>query len=424
MNCDLEELPNTTLQNVLKEYEGSTVKILDDWIVEAYVISTDEAGNFFNTLHVQDSPSDPTCGIQIEVELRDSHLFFEPGDKILIHVKGLYLGKSKGILRLGSAYSSFGTLQPGRIPKHAVFKHIVKSCTASFPLIPKHILISELDIQPANTLIRLDQLEFAEEELDSSFARARESTLRRLVNCEDREVILMNSGYSDFFKESLPAGMGDITAIYYPEGGDAKLIIRSPADLDFTEERCQEWITEFTSEKLIISELADPDNNNAARFVELYYAGDENLPLKGWRLDRYTNDNLEKSSSVLLSDFTIGPGQFLIIAANALVFQETYGFPPDLEAGVNSPADSNGDDNIVLVDPFDKIIDIFGRIGEDGSGTDHEFEDGRAIRKNAVILANSVFTPAEWVIYNDTGASGTINQPQIAPGDFTPGFGD
>jgi hypothetical protein len=77
-----------------------------------------------------------------------------------------------------------------------------------------------------------------------------------------------------------------------------------------------------------------------------------------------------------------------------------------------------------LVDPFGQLIDIFGVIGEDGSGTSHEFEDGRAFRKNEVSMANRVFTISEWVVYNDTGASGTINQPQNAPGDFTPGLPD
>ena len=43
----------------------------------------------------------------------------------------------------------------------------------------------------------------------------------------------------------------------------------------------------------------------------------------------------------------------------------------------NSAANSNGDDNIALVDPFGNLIDLFGVIGEDGSGTSHEFEDGR-----------------------------------------------
>ncbi len=74
-----------------------------------------------------------------------------------------------------------------------------------------------------------------------------------------------------------------------------------------------------------------------------------------------------------------------------------------------------------LVDPFGTVIDSFGIVGEDGSGTNHEFEDGRAVRKPEIVIANSTYTFGEWTIFNDTGAEGTKNLPQNAPEDFTPG---
>tara|TARA_B100000424_G_C22888580_1_gene472703 strand:- start:786 stop:1184 length:399 start_codon:yes stop_codon:yes gene_type:complete len=130
---------------------------------------------------------------------------------------------------------------------------------------------------------------------------------------------------------------------------------------------------------------------------------------------------LEVSSIIDLSGLTIEGNNFLVISPNADEFENVYGFAPDLAVGTNSPADSNGDDNIVLVDPFGSIIDIFGIIGEDGSNTDHEFEDGKALRKEEVIMGNTVFNVNEWMIYNDTGLNGTINEPQNAPMNFTPG---
>ena len=114
----------------------------------------------------------------------------------------------------------------------------------------------------------------------------------------------------------------------------------------------------------------------------------------------------------------------MVISPNATEFEIVYGFRADISVGTNTPADSNGDDNLQLIDPFKNVIDTFGRIGEDGSGTDHEFEDGRAVRLPEVLTANPNFNAAEWQIFNDTGDSGTINQPQIAPSDFSPGIRD
>ena len=73
------------------------------------------------------------------------------------------------------------------------------------------------------------------------------------------------------------------------------------------------------------------------------------------------------------------------------------------------------------MDPFGTVIDVFGVIGEDGSNTNHEFEDGRAFRNMDVMKGNPVFTFSEWTIFNDTGDAGTIKLPQTAPQDFTPG---
>ena len=75
---------------------------------------------------------------------------------------------------------------------------------------------------------------------------------------------------------------------------------------------------------------------------------------------------------------------------------------------------------MALVNPSGELVDIFGVIGVDGSGTAHEFEDGRALRKPSVNKGNSVFDPSEWVITNDSGGEGTLKEPATAPDDFSP----
>ena len=74
-----------------------------------------------------------------------------------------------------------------------------------------------------------------------------------------------------------------------------------------------------------------------------------------------------------------------------------------------------------MINSIGTLIDIFGVPGEDGSGTSHEFEDGKALRDLNVTQGNPIYDTSEWIIYNDTGAEGTINMPQQAPNDFNPG---
>ncbi|MGB5274741.1 MAG: DUF5689 domain-containing protein [Flavobacteriaceae bacterium] len=422
LGCESHLIVNATYGEVKYLYDYETVQIQDDLVIEGYVVSSDAAGNFFNVLHFQDRPKAPSEGLQIEIELRDSHLWYPVGSKIYIKLKGLYLGKSKGNFKLGGTFNSFGNLSVGRLPYTVLKEHLVLACEQGSVVVPQQLEIDSLKESSLNTLVVLKDVEVVAAELGMPFALEKVETLRRLNDCNDNEIALLNSGYADFQALPLPEGKGTISGILQKDNSNFYLVIRDLNDIQFTNGRCEDVIDEFTSSEIFISELADPNNNPDARFVELYNAGDTILNLKGWRLRRYTNENTEVSSTIDLTDFAIGPGGTLTISPNAIGFESVYGFVPDMAVGTNTAADSNGDDNLELVDPFGKTIDLFGVIGEDGSGTEHEFEDGRAIRKPEIQKANPVFNFSEWTIYNDTGAEGTINSPQNAPEDFTPGI--
>ncbi|WP_194529373.1 DUF5689 domain-containing protein [Zobellia roscoffensis] len=419
-NCVSELGVNATFSEVKSLYKDDTFQIQEDLIIEGYVVSSDADGNFFSVLYFQDSPMTPTEGFQIEIDVRDSHLFYPVGTKIAIKLKGLYLGKSKDVFKLGATFTSFGNVSVGRLPAAIVNEHIFRFCDGKEVIEPTAISITDVNKELTNTLVRLTDVEFKEEELGRTYAEVGEETERILTDCNDNEIVTVNSGYSDFQAQTLPDGRGDLIGVLLRENDTYKISIRSTSDINFNQEHCAELIDEFTSENILISELADPDNNASARFVELYNSSDEDLNLKGWKLKRYTNANTEVSSEIDLSTLIIKAKSYLVISPNEEEFEKVYGFAPDLGVGTNSPADSNGDDNLELVDPFEAVIDIFGVIGEDGTGTDHEFEDGRAIRKEELFKGSSVYNIEEWVIFNDTGGPGTINQPKMAPDDFSP----
>lgn len=423
-SCTADILANITFAELDSLVQDGVIQIHENLVLEGYAISSDRAGNFFGVLYLQDALSNPSKGIQLEMDLRESNLQFPVGSKVLVKLKDLYIGKKGSNIRIGSVFSSFGNLSIGRLPKGKVFEHLLVSCDGEGVPEPVSATITELDSLPSNILVQLENIEFAEEILDQTYAVAQEETQRTLMDCEENKITLINSGYADFQAEPLPEENGTITAILTKDGKTPQLIIRTLQDVNFTEERCPEVITEFTSNQIFISELADPDNNSSARFVELYNSASEPLDLNLWTLRRYTNDNTEVSSTIDLSGLVIGAESTLVISPKAEEFELVYGFAPDLGVSTNSPADSNGDDNLELVDPFGKVIDVFGVIGEDGSGTNHEFEDGRAIRNPDILEGNPTFTFGEWTIFNDSGEAGTTDLPQKAPEDFTPGVRD
>lgn len=420
ISCNEAVVANSSYQDVKNLYVDQTLQIQEDLVIEGYVISSDKAGNFFSVLHFQDKRENATEGFQIEIDIRDSHLFYPVGAKIAIKLKGLYLGQRKGIYKIGGVFSSFGNFSVGRLPASIINEHLFLLCDSLRSIEPSRITLQEPLDNYVNTLVQLSSVEFSEEELGKNFAVATEETLRKLIDCQDLQIGLLNSGYSDFQGEMLPEGGGTVTGILQKEDDDYFLIIRDLEDIAFVNERCAPFVDEFTSTNILISEIADPNNNSGARFIELYNSSTESFSLKGWTLLRYTNANTTISSTIDLTGNAIASEGTLVISPNGVAFETVYGFPPNLAVGTGNAADSNGDDTIVLVDPFGVVIDIFGVIGEDGSGTNHEFEDGRAVRRASVVQANATYTFSEWLIYNDSGASGTIAVPQNAPDDFNP----
>ena len=421
VSCEKELVANTTFTQIFNLYDEETIQIQEDLIIEGYVISSDEAGNFFGVLHFQDDYQHPTEGLQIELDIRDSHLFYPIGSKVFIKLKGLYLGKSKGVYKIGGVFSSFGNVSVGRLPAPIVNQHIFISCEQAKELAPTSISLQDSLLRFKNTLVQIEQIEFSSAELMETYAVKEQETDRILIDCLDKEIVLRNSGYSDFQNINLPKGSGSITGVLLQENDDYFLVVRDTNDLKFDKERCEDFVDEFTSNSIFISEIADPENNADARFIELYNSG-ASLNLKNWRLLRYTNANTTVGATINLSGIVLEANTTLVISPNEKEFNTIYGFTPDMEVATGSAADSNGDDILVLVDPFDTVIDIFGVIGTDGSGTNHEFEDGRALRKPEINKGNTAYSFDEWLIYNDTGASGTINMPQQAPVNFTPGI--
>ena len=175
--------------------------------------------------------------------------------------------------------------------------------------------------------------------------------------------------------------------------------------------------------QVIITEIADPNNDTSARFIEIANIGQDDFDLTGFELIRWTNANSDPTESATKAldqyvDNGILQSGAIIVLANNNKFNEVYGFAPTAVIGTGGVADSNGDDNLAIRDSSGNIYDLYGVPGVDGSGQPHEFEDGRAERKASVTSASSTWSASEWNIDNDGGAGdGAID----APGGYDPG---
>lgn len=160
-----------------------------------------------------------------------------------------------------------------------------------------------------------------------------------------------------------------------------------------------DMMTELTAD-LLLTEVADPKESTKARFVEIYNPTKSIVNLKGWTLVRYnytrTKNTKELAANVItLEDIDIPVNGFIVIGRDSTVFQEYFEAAASFSA---TKLDGNGDDAYELIDPFGKVIDVFGDVNKDGSGDAWEYTDGYAQRNMEVNNPNSNFKLSEWKI--------------------------
>ncbi len=413
--CDYSNAltPTITISEVRDLYQGTMVEfgVDNNYVIEGYVVSSDEDGNFKEKLVIQDAIENPTSGIQILVESDAVFEDYNLGDKVFVKLDKLYMTKNDGVLTIGFPNGS----KISKINAEEINRFIFNS-GEKFEIIPTEILISDvLNTNYENTLVRVLNVQLVENELGKAFAlfTGDDDGTRTLETCsETTKLSVFTDGDATFSNELFPKGHGKITGVL-----SGNLEIRTIEDVQFTEDF---EVCPIIIPKIMITEVADPKNDVSARFVELYNAGDSEINLTGWKLQKYNSGSTSvSSSSVSLLGVVIPDNGFVIIANTGYKAETVFNDIPEIES---TYINGNGDDVYELVDNTGVTIDVFGVIGEDGNGANWEYVNGRVVRNLDVLEPNKTFTVSEWTIYSDASNNSITNPntPQNAPNDFNP----
>ncbi len=226
-------VPNATIGDVkaLHTVGDTAVLIQDSLVIEGIVVSSDEAGNFFKQLIVQDDNS----GIEIRIEESNLYNKYPVGRKVYIKCKGLYVGSFQGNHQL--TINGNGD----RIPGNLLGRYVIGGALNQ-PVNPKVLTITEIKNGPQyrNMLVQLAEAQFSSADVEQTYADAiGQASLNREVNdCNGNAVILRSSGFASFASRLTPAGKGTLTAVYTNFGSDAQLVIRDTKDVAFDDPRC------------------------------------------------------------------------------------------------------------------------------------------------------------------------------------------
>lgn len=186
------------------------------YIIEGYVSTSDESGNYFKQLVIEDE----TGAIQLDVDAYDLYLSYQPGQKIVLDVTGLYIGGYGGLMQIGAAPTSG---YPSRISEDAFGQCAQRDGLASAETMVDTLTVSMetlattapltadgLDLQ--NRLIKIEGVTF-QNAGKATLSTSGSNGVSQTFSNEQGSAILYTSGYSDFWDYYCPTGTGNVVGI-------------------------------------------------------------------------------------------------------------------------------------------------------------------------------------------------------------------
>lgn len=227
--------PNLTIADLRAMHSlGNYEEITEDLVIRAVVISSDLAGNFFRQLVIQDE----TGGIELRIEMTDLDNIYPPGRQVSVRCQNLWLGDYNGLIQLGAAVTGTGNdRELERIPEPLVEEVIIPG-TYGNEVLPKQKTIQELTFDDVSTLIQLNEVQFANQELGETYSEPDRSTNRTLTDCNLNEIIVRTSSFASFALTPLPEGNGTLAGVLGIFGTDLQLVLRNTDDVRLDDERC------------------------------------------------------------------------------------------------------------------------------------------------------------------------------------------
>ena len=239
--CTQPNLPVNKSVEKVYELSGTTAKqYLYDDIIEAYVVSSDEGGNFFKTISLQTKETEkaPAIGFSVPIDATNTYIDYRVGNKVFVKLKNQFTDLYYGGLRIGSLYvSNAGDPTIGRISQNEYKNVLNASCTN----IDENQLVKSLSVEEAlsdsklNTLIELKDVEFTEAALGRHYFEESNnvggSTNWYLRDKTGNQIIFRTSSYAKFADHAVPEGSGKMKGILTKFGTDYQFMVRYESDI-------------------------------------------------------------------------------------------------------------------------------------------------------------------------------------------------
>lgn len=202
-------------------YERSPVTIDGEVYIEGRVVSTDQYGNFYNTLFVEDA----TGGIPIRIDLKNYYHSYFRGMEVRVACNSLVLSSYGGMLQLGAYVRDEDSQSLGYIPSDRLLSVIFINEKQDAALVPVTLTIGALSPPHIGRHVAFRDVQFENPLL--KWADAEADTDRYITDRNGARLAVRTSRYAEFANRSLPAGSGYIEGVLTYFNGNYQLVVCS-----------------------------------------------------------------------------------------------------------------------------------------------------------------------------------------------------
>lgn len=198
-------------------YRSMPVRVDRALQIEGYVAANDFNGNLHHELSVADS----TGGIIVRLDAENLYTRFWQGARVAVRCNGLWLGSSGGTIELGVAPSGEYEVDP--IPNDDIGLYITTDSTCQIKIPARSITIAECAPEMVSTLVRIERVQFVEEELSKGWCDwvldslsgewTQVATTRHLIDMKGDTLDVRTSPYADIVITPLPSGSGSVEGL-------------------------------------------------------------------------------------------------------------------------------------------------------------------------------------------------------------------
>ena len=199
----------------------------EDTYIHGWVTSSDEEGNIYKHLYIQDE----TGGLGISIDANSIYNSYRVGQEIVISMKDFWIGKYNGEYLIGKPewYAAQSVWEAGRMTLDQFKEHAeLEGLPALEKIKPVEVNIgdvvghsdaeTQLKYQGQFVIIRDVEWEGADGEM--TYSESGSSTTRNIKDEEGNVLGVNNSNYANFRGDPLPVGKGDVQGILYMTGSD------------------------------------------------------------------------------------------------------------------------------------------------------------------------------------------------------------